>query len=477
MLGERMQRFVALGLPPPPANPQDKRATICDPILDALERGAVVARPGIERFEGKEVVSATARASAPTSSCARPATTCATRTCPPTSSTRATTTSRSSSAPAPAPPRPVRRRRLAADRRASGRSPRCRRSSPPRCSRGAMRCRARPRSTAARSRSCAAARSTRRCTASRCARSSPAARGAQRGMAGYALRPDPPYESMSTPTPPHMLPLEERLILESAGEDRFRALLPGFGAVTLGCATLAAARTTELALHSLHAYFLRPTPADRPALLRVARVRDGRRFATRRVEVLDGDKLCCELLASFAAAGSGPEYEEPAPRPDAARARGPPRRDAGDGGGGPGPDAARLPRRSDRDAVRRRLPLAPERRLAVPRVGAPAKAAAGGAGVPRRRDRVPRRPALARAGGAPPRIPLRAVRLHEPGSGRVDAPDRAVDRLAAAHVGLGHRPGRPRVRAPHAARARRTPDRDRWRRSSSCRSRRPNAIR
>jgi acyl-CoA thioesterase II len=120
---------------------------------------------------------------------------------------------------------------------------------------------------------------------------------------------------MSGPTPPpHTLSLEERLILEPAGEDRFHALLPGFGAVTLGCATLAAARTTELALHSLHAYFLRPTPADRRALLRVVRVRDGRRFATRRVEVLDGDKLCCELLASFAAVGRGPEYEEPAPR-------------------------------------------------------------------------------------------------------------------------------------------------------------------
>jgi len=121
---------------------------------------------------------------------------------------------------------------------------------------------------------------------------------------------------MSTPTPlPHTLPLEERLLLAPAGEDRFHALLPGFGAVTLGCATLAAARTTELGLHSLHAYFLRPTPADRMSLLRVARVRDGRRFAARRVEVLDGDKLCFELLASFAAASSGPEFEEPVPRP------------------------------------------------------------------------------------------------------------------------------------------------------------------
>jgi acyl-CoA thioesterase II len=120
---------------------------------------------------------------------------------------------------------------------------------------------------------------------------------------------------MSPTPPPHTLPLDERLRLEPAGEDRFRALLPGFGAVTLGCATLAAARTTGLALHSLHAYFLRPTSAERPALLRVVRVRDGRRFATRRVEVSDGDKPCFELLASFAAAGSGPEYEEPAPRP------------------------------------------------------------------------------------------------------------------------------------------------------------------
>jgi acyl-CoA thioesterase II len=118
--------------------------------------------------------------------------------------------------------------------------------------------------------------------------------------------------SASVPTLPQMLSLEERLRLEPAGEDRFHALLPGFGAVTLGCATLAAARTTELALHSLHAYFLRPTPADRTALLRVARVRDGRRFATRRVEVFDGDKLCFELLASFAGASTGPEYEEAA---------------------------------------------------------------------------------------------------------------------------------------------------------------------
>ena len=56
MFGARNARFTELGLPPPPANPQDKRATICDPLLDSLESGVVLARPGIERFEGKEIV-------------------------------------------------------------------------------------------------------------------------------------------------------------------------------------------------------------------------------------------------------------------------------------------------------------------------------------------------------------------------------------------------------------------------------------
>jgi acyl-CoA thioesterase-2 len=110
--------------------------------------------------------------------------------------------------------------------------------------------------------------------------------------------------------------LPARLLIEPDGEDRYRAELPGFGGVTLGCATLAAARSTSLALHSLHVYFLRPVPPERPSTLQVSRVRDGRRFALRRVQVLDGDKLCCELVASFAAPAKGPEYEEPGQLPE-----------------------------------------------------------------------------------------------------------------------------------------------------------------
>ena len=98
-------------------------------------------------------------------------------------------------------------------------------------------------------------------------------------------------------------------------------------------------------------------------------MRDGRRFATRRVEVLDGDKLCCELLASFAAADSGPEYEEPAPRPALPAPEDLPDEAQVMEEEGLDPMQPGFPRRSDRDAVRRRLPVARERRLAVPRVG------------------------------------------------------------------------------------------------------------
>ena len=56
MLGERMRRFAALGLPPPPANPLDKRASDLRSDPGRARERRVLARPGIERFEGKEMV-------------------------------------------------------------------------------------------------------------------------------------------------------------------------------------------------------------------------------------------------------------------------------------------------------------------------------------------------------------------------------------------------------------------------------------
>lgn len=55
MFGERMKRFEQLGIPPAPPSPLVKRATVSDPLLDALEKGAVVARPEIARFAGDDV--------------------------------------------------------------------------------------------------------------------------------------------------------------------------------------------------------------------------------------------------------------------------------------------------------------------------------------------------------------------------------------------------------------------------------------
>jgi acyl-CoA thioesterase-2 len=106
-------------------------------------------------------------------------------------------------------------------------------------------------------------------------------------------------------------PLSDVLRIEPQGESTFRAALSGFGGVTLGCATLAAARSCEdKGLHSLHTYFFRPVPNDRPVELVVERLRDGRRFSHRRVQVQSEGKMLCELVASFAAPGAGPEYQE-----------------------------------------------------------------------------------------------------------------------------------------------------------------------
>jgi acyl-CoA thioesterase II len=106
--------------------------------------------------------------------------------------------------------------------------------------------------------------------------------------------------------------LAQVLELEPVGGDRFTARLDGFGGVTLGCATLAAALSTDRALHALHAWFLRPVPVDRPVELVVERVRDGRRFAQRRVTVQSEGRRVCELLASFALAGPGFDAQDDA---------------------------------------------------------------------------------------------------------------------------------------------------------------------
>ena len=127
--------------------------------------------------------------------------------------------------------------------------------------------------------------------------------------------------------------LAEMFAIEPSGDGVFRAELDGFGGFTVGCATLAAARTVEkLGLHSIHTCFVRPVPDDRPALLHVEPLSNGRRFARRRVEIRDDGKLLFHLLASFAAPSAGPDFADAAP-------------------GGPPPEPETLP--TDREVAER----------------------------------------------------------------------------------------------------------------------------
>src|SRR6186997_63118 len=93
----------------------------------------------------------------------------------------------------------------------------------------------------------------------------------------------------------------------SPDEDRQRV----FGGQVAGQALVAATRTVEddLAVHSLHAYFLRPGDPLVPILYEVDRIRDGRSFTTRRVVAIQHGRAIFNLQASFHNAEEGPDHQ------------------------------------------------------------------------------------------------------------------------------------------------------------------------
>src|SRR2546429_1561614 len=92
----------------------------------------------------------------------------------------------------------------------------------------------------------------------------------------------------------------------SPKEDRQRV----FGGQVAGQALVAAGRTVDRgAVHSLHAYFLRPGDPHVPILYEVDRIRDGRSFTTRRVVAIQHGKPIFNLQASFHVKEPGPEHE------------------------------------------------------------------------------------------------------------------------------------------------------------------------
>jgi acyl-CoA thioesterase-2 len=116
--------------------------------------------------------------------------------------------------------------------------------------------------------------------------------------------------------------LREVLALDALGGDRFVESAPApsvsarlFGGFVAGQCLRAATLTVdaERAPHSVHACFLRGGHAGVPVELAVERVRDGRSFATRRVQALQEGEVIAVLDASFQGLEQGEVWQEPAP--------------------------------------------------------------------------------------------------------------------------------------------------------------------
>src|ERR671935_2229670 len=89
-----------------------------------------------------------------------------------------------------------------------------------------------------------------------------------------------------------------------------------FGGQVAGQGLVAAGRTVQpdRAVHSLHAYFIRPGDPSVPIVYDVDRVRDGRSFTTRRVTAIQHGKAIFTLSASFHKPETGPRHARPMPR-------------------------------------------------------------------------------------------------------------------------------------------------------------------
>ncbi|QPK82470.1 acyl-CoA thioesterase II [Corynebacterium qintianiae] len=110
------------------------------------------------------------------------------------------------------------------------------------------------------------------------------------------------------------------LDLERIDKDIFRGrameskvFVRTFGGHVAGQALVAATRTVDddKRVHSLHGYFLRGGKATEETVYLVSRVREGRSFATRKVEAMQNGEVIFSMQASFHIAGDeGPEHRD-----------------------------------------------------------------------------------------------------------------------------------------------------------------------
>ncbi len=88
-----------------------------------------------------------------------------------------------------------------------------------------------------------------------------------------------------------------------------------FGGQVLGQALMSAYGTVQdQAVHSLHAYFLRPGDMAAPIVYEVERLRDGRHFVARRVHAIQHGQPIFSMIASFQTAEPGLEHQFTMPK-------------------------------------------------------------------------------------------------------------------------------------------------------------------
>jgi acyl-CoA thioesterase-2 len=104
--------------------------------------------------------------------------------------------------------------------------------------------------------------------------------------------------------------LDRDLFLGDPGPGEWRL----FGGLVAAQSVMAAYRTVEEgALHSLHAYFLRPGKHGVPIRYVVYRIRDGRSFTTRDVVAYQSGEAIFNLSSSFVKPEEGITHQEPMP--------------------------------------------------------------------------------------------------------------------------------------------------------------------
>ena len=115
--------------------------------------------------------------------------------------------------------------------------------------------------------------------------------------------------------------LVDLLDLETIDINLFRGTQPDtllqrvFGGQVAAQALVAGSRTVEdqLAVHSLHSYFLRPGDTAVPIVYDVERIRDGRSFSTRRIVARQHGRAIYYMTASFQIVEEGLEHQDAMP--------------------------------------------------------------------------------------------------------------------------------------------------------------------